>query len=198
MSEISKSNWIFVPSISAIATLIWLNYNKPKFKKKTEVIFYEPIGQKCSCYFLFDAQCQVAGSSCSKTMKIINYLRMAEKSLDICVFTISNEPIAAEIIKAHNRGVLVRIIVSNGILLQTKEVRAFLNLGINLLYQKDPNKNSFMHNKFCIVDSKWLIHGSMNWTHQATFKNWESIFITNIPSLITQFSEGFEKTLKTI
>jgi len=68
----------------------------------------------------------------------------------------------------------------------------FLEVGIKIKYQKN-RETSYMHNKFAIVDSTWLIQGSMNWTHQATYGNWESVIITDLQSLIIPFSIGFEK-----
>jgi len=113
--------------------------------------------------------------------------------MDICMFAISNKSIAKEIINAHERGVLIRVIVSNCILLESKEIEKLKKIGIRLKYQENYN-SSYMHNKFAIVDSTWLIQGSMNWTHQATYGNWENSIITNLQSLIIPFSIGFEKT----
>jgi len=109
------------------------------------------------------------------------------------MFAISNKPIANEIIAAHKRGVLIRIIVSNCILFESKEIKNLKRTGIELKYQENYS-SSYMHHKFAIVDSTWLIQGSMNWTHQATYGNWESAIITDLQSLIIPFSIGFEKT----
>lgn len=114
------------------------------------------------------------------------------------MFTISNKPISNEIIIAHNRGILIRIIVSNCILLlQSKELKCFRDIGIEVKYQKITKKNH-MHNKYAIVDSKYLINGSMNWTHQATFDNWENVIVTNSPNLVATFSNIFEQTWATV
>lgn len=187
-------NWISVPCISAVSTVIWLYYCKKKRYLKTEVIFYEP-GRNifCEmCHHNFKVNCPDADCSTIKTKKIIHCLKNAKKSIDICIFAISNEPIAAEIVLAHKRGILIRIIISNCILIKSKEIKYFQKLGLNIKCQND-SLNSFMHHKFCVVDSKWLIHGSMNWTYQATNNNWESCLITNLECLVREFSEGFEK-----
>jgi len=137
--------------------------------------------------------CSSPNCSSFKTKEIILGLQKARKTMDICMFAISNKPISKEIIDAHKRGVLVRIIVSNCILFESKEIKVLIKTGIKLKYQENYN-SSYMHHKFAIVDSTWLIQGSMNWTHQATYGNWENFIITDLQSLIIPFSKGFEKT----
>lgn len=188
---------MYIPCISAVTTVIWLHYRKKK-KYNTEVFFFDPSARNdCkTCRSHFNINCPVANCTSVKTKKIILCLQNARKSIDICVFAISNEPIAKEVINAYERGIVIRIIMSNCILFHSKEVKHFQKLGINIKTQSD--SQTYMHNKFSIVDSKWLIHGSMNWTHQATFGNWESFLITNVESIVLEFSKGFEKTWQTI
>ena len=49
-----------------------------------------------------------------------------------------------------------------------------------------------MHNKFCIIDFKKVIHGSYNWTNNAKYNN-ESITITESRELAEEFAEQFIK-----
>lgn len=193
------NNWVFVPCISAVSTGIWLYFCKKKRCFKTDVMFYEPSRSiYCEkCHHNFSINCPVINCSSIKTKKILHCLQSAKKSIDICVFAFSNEPIAAAVIDAYKRGILIRIIINNCILFNSKEVKSFQKLGINIKCQED-SQNCYMHHKFSVVDSKWLIHGSMNWTHQATHSNWESVLITNLESLVIEFSKGFEKIWLTI
>lgn len=181
-----------VSCVSTSLTLIWLRYVKAK-NNNTKVLFYNPLDNKeCQCKIVFDIQCSVALCSSIKTREIINCLQNARKSIDICVFAISNEPISNAIINAYTRGVPIRIIISNCVLSTSKEVDHFKSIGIKIKYQKDSQK-SFMHNKYTIVDSTKLIQGSMNWTRHATFENWENVIITDIQSLVKAYANNFEK-----
>ncbi|XP_003247580.1 mitochondrial cardiolipin hydrolase [Acyrthosiphon pisum] len=187
-------NWICVSCISSSLTLIWLKYGKRRTKNCTKVLLYEPIDKTtCNCLQSFTVECLSPNCSSSKTKEILLCLKSARKTMDICMFAISNKPIANEIIAAHKRGVLVRVVVCNCILFESKEIQNLKNIGIKLKYQED-FKSSYMHHKFAIIDSKWLIQGSMNWTHQATYGNWESSIITDLQSLVIPFTKGFEKT----
>ncbi|XP_025190356.1 mitochondrial cardiolipin hydrolase-like [Melanaphis sacchari] len=188
-------NWICISCISSSLTLLWLHYKRKRNKSFTKVLFYDPTikSTDCNCFRSFNIDCLSPNCSSFKTKEIIFCLQRARKSMDICVFSISNKPIANEIVNAHKRGILVRIIVCNCILVISNEIKMFMRAGITLKYQENYT-NSYMHHKFAIIDSTWLIHGSMNWTHQATHDNWESIMITDLQSLIVPFSIGFEKT----
>lgn len=187
-------NYFCLSCISASLTLIWLHYGKATNTNNTKVLFYNPFdSKKCQCENVFDSQCSAPVCSYIKTREIVNCLQNAKKSIDICVFAISNEPISKTIIDAHNRGIPIRIIISNCVLSNSKEVNYFKSIGIEVKYQKN-EQTSYMHNKYSVVDSTWLIQGSMNWTHQATIKNWESVVITDIQSLVKIFTKSFEKT----
>lgn len=190
--------WASVACISASLTYAWLRYKEGK-SGFTKVLIYRPFRKKkCNCRINFDSQCQDIDCSSIQTKEIIKCLQQAEKSIDVCVFSISNKPLSSEIISAHQRGIMIRVVVSNCILLeQSKELQRFRTVGIEIKYQKNWS-NSYMHNKYAIVDTKWLIQGSLNWTHQATFDNWENVIITDSPSLVKAYSMDFENIWMTI
>ncbi|XP_025422566.1 mitochondrial cardiolipin hydrolase-like isoform X2 [Sipha flava] len=191
VSKILSFNPICVSFICA-SFMIWRRFIKSE-RNYFKVTFFNPLKKsRCKCTNPYNSECLDANCSVIKTAEIICCLQNATKSIDICVFTLSHERIATEIIAAHKRGVVVRIIVSNCILIHGKEIKQLRNSGIELKCQNNVNNIGYMHNKFCVVDSKWLIHSSMNWTRQATVSNWESILITDLSSLISEFSNAFE------
>lgn len=49
-----------------------------------------------------------------------------------------------------------------------------------------------MHHKFAIIDSCILITGSLNWTANAIFGNFENVTLTNNPSVIEQYEDQFK------
>lgn len=188
MSKILSFNPICMSCI-CVSFIIWRRFIKTE-RNYFKVIFFNPLRKRlCKC-ISYNWECLDANCPFNKTAEITCYLKNATKSIDICVFAVSNKQISAEIIAAHKRGVVVRIIVSNCILINGKEINCFRKCGIELKCQK--NVISYMHHKFCVIDCKWLLHGSMNWTRQATDGNWESILITDLPSLVSEFSNAFK------
>ena len=49
-----------------------------------------------------------------------------------------------------------------------------------------------MHDKFCVIDFKKVIHGSYNWTNNDQYNN-ESITIVDSRELAEEFAEHFIK-----
>lgn len=184
---------ICVSCVSATLTIIWLIYYNKINNNTTKVLFYDPFKpSNCNCKLSLNIDCSLSNCSTKNTREIIHCLMNAKKSINISVFCISNIPIANAILNAHSRGIPIRIIISNNILKNSNEIKSFLIAGINIKYQKD-SANTYMHNKFAVIDSTWLINGSMNWTHQATYLNWENVIITNSQNLVNEYSKGFEE-----
>lgn len=50
---------------------------------------------------------------------------------------------------------------------------------------------ALMHNKFVIVDGKYLMMGSFNWTHSAITRNHEAILLTDNREIVSKFQEKF-------
>ena len=60
----------------------------------------------------------------------------------------------------------------------------------------DNNLRAHMHNKFCLIDDKFLITGSFNWTTQAVKYNQENIIITDSNDLVSKYVHEFERLWK--
>ena len=105
------------------------------------------------------------------------YLRSAKRTLDICVFTISDDYIAEVIRQKHQSGVRVRIITDDDTRSnQGSDIIELQRLGIPVKTDDSP---SHMHHKFAILDGKVLINGSFNWTVQASTACYEQWWSAN-------------------
>lgn len=54
------------------------------------------------------------------------------------------------------------------------------------------NSRHLMHNKFCIIDNKYLVNGSYNWTIKAEKSNFENVVLTDNLNLVSDFNLYFE------
>lgn len=187
-----------IACICASITVTWLEINKRKKENKfIKVIFFNPLNKgNCRCQIINDIQCRNAKCPNVRLRQIICCLKKATKSIDICVFAVSNKILATVICESQSRGIKVRLIINNCILMHSIEIKRIKSSGIPIQYQDDEVK--YMHHKFCLVDSTYLINGSMNWTYQAVFENWENVLITNQPNITSEFSKCFEKIWSTI
>ncbi|KAI8331906.1 hypothetical protein BC941DRAFT_505563 [Chlamydoabsidia padenii] len=117
-------------------------------------------------------------------------LSMAQKTLHIAVFSLTDNKTANVLIDAKERGVDVKIVTDNDQLEgKGADVRR-LNEEYGIPFKTD-NSDQFMHNKFAVIDERIVITGSFNWSIGARFKNKENVIITNIPSLAHAYEEEF-------
>lgn len=126
--------------------------------------------------------------------QIIGLIKSASRSLDICVFTITDNRLSREIMAAHDRGVNVRIITDNNKAedrgSDVDEMEAY---GINL---RVDNTRHHMHHKFAIFDDSIILTGSYNWTRSAALNNEENFTISDDRRFLKAFRGEFEKLWK--
>lgn len=117
-------------------------------------------------------------------------IQQALRSIDICVFTITDNRISREIEDAHRRGVRVRIITDDEKAQDRgSDVDDLRDKGIPVRIDSSP---SHMHHKFAIFDAEVLLTGSYNWTRSAAMHNQENFLVTADERLVNPFRQTFE------
>lgn len=111
-------------------------------------------------------------------------------SLEICVFTLTDNTLSDAVAAAHRRRVRVRIITDDMKSLDLgSDVSRLREAGIAVRFDVDPNH---MHHKFALFDRRLLATGSYNWTRGAAGGNHENIVVTDDERLIEAFGEEFD------
>ena len=129
------------------------------------------------------------GSECKNC--IVSLIGNAKESVDVCVFTISDNDISDALYSAHKNNITVRIITDNDKANDLgSDVDNLRDKGLPVI--KDISSNH-MHHKFAVVDSRYLINGSFNWTRSASKYNNENITVLGDPELIGRFSKKFNE-----
>ena len=123
--------------------------------------------------------------------EIRSLIATCRSSLDLCVFTITDDRLTEAVLEAHHRGVKIRIITDNDKAADLgSDADRFSDAGIPLRI----DRTSFhMHHKFAIFDAALLLNGSYNWTRSAAENNEENFIITDQSVLISVFQQQFEK-----
>lgn len=122
--------------------------------------------------------------------QILSAINNAKQSIDVCVFTISDDRISESLIKAHQRNINIRILTDNH---KTEDRGSDIEkLSEQGLAIKVDESDNHMHHKYAIIDNNLLINGSFNWTRSATRYNQENIMMIKDENLIAQFQENFE------
>ncbi|HGE2347184.1 phospholipase D-like domain-containing protein [Pseudomonas aeruginosa] len=160
-----------------IAALKWLEQ-----VVRTLEVTAAPPRSRASAYFSPGEECR---------RKIRELCRQARQSLDICVFTISDDQLSAEILACHRRGVPVRIISDDDKQFdEGSDIHALREAGVPLRIDDSP---FHMHHKFALVDGAWLLNGSFNWTRSASVNNEENLLVTDDAVLIGAYRREFEE-----
>ena len=127
--------------------------------------------------------------------KMIEYLKMATKELDLCIFTLTNNALASTLLWLfEEKNVQIRIISDDANL-------AHMGSDLETLAGKIPVRTdhdlfAHMHNKYVIIDKRILITGSFNWTAQAVSRNNENVVVLEDEELCLRYTADFERLWK--
>jgi len=138
--------------------------------------------RKCEAFFS-------PGETCVR--KIASLIGCADESVDICVFTITDNRIADAILEIHNAGRKVRIVTDNDKANDAgSDIYNLQRRGVPVRVDRSPYH---MHHKFAIFDNREVLTGSYNWTRGAATSNQENLIVTREPTLLRSFRQEFEK-----
>ncbi len=128
------------------------------------------------------------GEDCRR--KLLELLRHARRTVEICVFTISDDRLSEAILSRHRSGVQVRIISDND--KQFDEGSDIIWLRKEGVPIRVDSSEYLMHHKFAIFDGRILVNGSFNWTASASRYNEENFLVTDNPALLRSYARIFE------
>ncbi len=134
------------------------------------------------------------GESCPR--RIAGFIGGAKKTVDVCVFTITDDRITSAILDAHRRGRRVRVITDDEKAADPgSDVDRLAGAGIAVRVDRSA---AHMHHKFALADSSVLLTGSYNWTRSAACDNEDNFIITGDRRFVKAFARQFEKLWKTL
>ena len=123
--------------------------------------------------------------------EIIKNINQAETFIHIAMYIFSDRDIALPLVKAHERGVKVRLYLDQEqVVYPFSQSRFLAQKGMNI---RISTNNYNMHNKFAIIDNRILLTGSYNWTFSANRRNDENLMVIDDPDIISRFQNYFEK-----
>lgn len=124
--------------------------------------------------------------------RLVQYIQKATKSINICVFNLTNDDLAKAVLARHAAGVKVRVITDDECM--TNKGSDISNLAAEgIPVRTDDAPEYHMHNKFMVVDDTYLLTGSFNWTFQAGSNNQENLLVVDNQYYIKKYNDEFEK-----
>ena len=125
---------------------------------------------------------------------ILSQISQARSTIDVCVFTVSDNIIVKKLIDAWEKGIKIRIVTDNDKQYDRgSDIFRMIEHGIPIRTDHTPDH---MHHKYAIFDQQILLFGSYNWTRSAALNNNEDIAVVDSRILVDKFSEEFETLWK--
>lgn len=124
---------------------------------------------------------------------IIKSIRSAKKNIKIVMYLFTLEEIANELIRAKERGVDVKVVLSNKN--ENEKIISILSSKCELFVDTRPNSWGYLHSKFCIIDDSLVITGSFNFTANAVNNNRELLSISDDKNVVEKCIKEFDDLL---
>ena len=165
------------------------DFHRRKNKLKKEDIFTNIDGAEIGLYFSPQGYAMYRG--------VLPLIEEAEKTIDVSIFFLTHNNISRELVKAHKRGVKIRVILDATAATNGYSKHNYLREhGIPVKVESWGGK---MHMKAAVFDKKHVIVGSMNWTLAGERNNDENtIIIKNSPKHANQLSSFFNSMWESI
>jgi len=129
------------------------------------------------------------------TNGIVSAIEDAKNSVFVMAYSFTSLQIAQALVDAYERGVDVKILIDKSqIKSKYSHLHFFSKKGIPVFI--DPAVG-IAHNKTMILDDRFVLTGSFNWSKAANFKNAENILLIDDPSLAQIYKENWEKRAMT-
>lgn len=118
-------------------------------------------------------------------------LGAVRKTLDICVFTITDDRLSQRILDAQRRGVAVRIVTDDDKANDRgSDAWTLSDRGVPM---RTDRSEHHMHHKFAVLDDHIVVTGSYNWTRSADAVNRENYVVSTDPVLVRAFGNAFDE-----
>ncbi len=121
---------------------------------------------------------------------LISKIDSSKTSIDMAVFEFDIEEVAQALIRAANRGVIIKIVYDNEYTDSDPQMREISTAGISVV---PDNRSALMHNKFFIFDNTCVWTGSFNISNNASLKNNENAIYFCSPEAAQNYTTEFEE-----
>jgi phospholipase D len=124
---------------------------------------------------------------------VLSMLGRAQQWVIVAMYGLTHPDIIDAIIAARWRGVEVGIKLDRLQSAGRSQSAAIAQLEAEGVLVEISNQSRQLHNKFAVIDARWIITGSFNWTANAENRNRENLLVLDCPELA--WSYAYEWTL---
>ncbi|MFT7518967.1 MAG: phosphatidylserine/phosphatidylglycerophosphate/cardiolipin synthase-like enzyme, partial [Kiritimatiellia bacterium] len=120
---------------------------------------------------------------------MVSLIGNAQATIDFAVMGFSKKEVVRALIAAHDRGVKLRM-VGDADHIYNSGYQALIDRQIPMSLGNGPH---IMHDKFMVVDDRFLFAGTANWTPSDMMQNSNNFVFIDHPGVAADFTEEFEQ-----
>ncbi len=124
---------------------------------------------------------------------LVQLIDSAQQSIDAAIFELNSEPVTQALIRAHQRGVRVRVVTDNKHGLDDPETTLTELQDAGIPVVADTSRRNLMHDKFFVVDGTYVWTGSTNITHNGMYNNNNNSILIRSSRLAQNYEAEFEE-----
>ena len=121
--------------------------------------------------------------------RLASAIDSAQTSVDIAAFEFNLEDVSDALVRAHQRGVRVRLVTDSDYA-DSLGPTSLLAAQVPVVFD---NVQPFMHDKFVVIDGKQVWTGSWNLTTNGTYRNNNNVVIADSKLLAENYTVEFEE-----
>jgi phosphatidylserine/phosphatidylglycerophosphate/cardiolipin synthase-like enzyme len=120
---------------------------------------------------------------------IADDLRQAELRVDVAAFDLDAEPIVDVLVTLHEQGVEVRVVTDSDNA-DLPSIGRLRNSGVPVV---EDQRSALMHNKFVVVDGRFVWTGSLNYTSNGAYCNNNNAIRIDSPELAANYTAEMDE-----
>jgi phosphatidylserine/phosphatidylglycerophosphate/cardiolipin synthase-like enzyme len=113
----------------------------------------------------------------------------AQLTIDVAIYSLSLSDIRDALIRAHERGVQVRVVMESDNM-NASAPQALIDAGIPVLGDR---REGLMHDKFMIIDRSEVWLGSMNYTFSGTYEDNNNLLLIRSTKMAENYTKEFDE-----
>lgn len=121
--------------------------------------------------------------------KLVQSIDSARLTLDVAIYNINLPSVRDAIIRAHERGVQVRMVMESDNR-DNSATQALEDAGVPILGDR---REGLMHDKFVVIDRSEIWLGSMNFTYSGTYEDNNNLIHIRSPRIAENYTKEFDE-----
>jgi hypothetical protein len=130
---------------------------------------------------------------------LLDHLDQAQKEVLINVPWFTDTLLFDKLLELAKRGIEIHLTIEDDHINENSPIN-YNDLLLHqqgFLYLNQPNhpNHKLNHEKYCLIDTQYLLYGSYNWTYSANKRNRESIILSDDLNMVNQYKQHFYETI---